>query len=223
MSRSQGNDVLLRMHQFYGEESRHQRSMMWETVKWFTPVLMAIHASWWWWLSTKEIITEKSSALPMEIYLFLLSFGGIALSLICLQLLRSFYRTNIIHITMLAKAEDELDFDERDKEKTRRNAFLNDDGITYENYLRDRKDNATAEAFKDSNLSRGRMYLWMRSVFHLFILASIVEMVHILLSLSFGKSLKSTDEAYTFVLSITVYVFIWYRWIARPAFNRYSD
>jgi hypothetical protein len=221
MTKSQDNDVLLRMHQFYAEEARHQRSMMWETVKWFTPFLMAIYASWW-WLSTKESLTDKTSALPIEICLFLLPVGGVALSVICLQLLRSFYRTNLIYITMFAKAEDELGFYRRNKEKKKRNAFLNDDGITYESYVKDRRDNPTAKAFTDSNLTRGRMYLWMRSVFHLLILAFLVELVDISLTLSLGKSLTSREEAYTLILSITVYVFIWYNWIARPVFHKNS-
>lgn len=36
---AQDEKDMLHMHQFYTEEARHQRSIMWEAVKWFTPIL----------------------------------------------------------------------------------------------------------------------------------------------------------------------------------------
>ena len=77
-------NVLLKMHEFYGAEARHQRSMMWETVKWFTPILTAIHTGWLWiytvrFLSTKDI--------EVWIILALLFFVGFILCIICLALI----------------------------------------------------------------------------------------------------------------------------------------
>ena len=39
-------DLALKMHSFYANEAHQQRSMMWETVKWFSPLLTAIHTAW---------------------------------------------------------------------------------------------------------------------------------------------------------------------------------
>ena len=42
----QNNQDLLHIHQYYTQEARQQQIMMWETVKWFTPILTLIGGGW---------------------------------------------------------------------------------------------------------------------------------------------------------------------------------
>ncbi len=209
-------DILLKMHEFYTEEARHQRSMMWETVKWFTPVLVAIHGSWWWIFLNKLLKAQNPEP---EIWgsLFFLAIGGIIFSVICLRLIKSFYSTNLIYITMFAKVEDELDFDRRVKGKEERNAFPKDDYITYKKHRKDRKNLQKDKDFKKFNLRKGKMYLWMRSVFHLFILGFLIECLWILLKAIFERNLHTSEQVWIILCLVGIYIGYWYIRIALPA------
>ena len=177
-------DILLQMHEFYGEEARHQRTMMWEAVKWFTPVLVAIHGSWWWGFLTEFPSDQKYKML----YLVTIVIGGIVLSSICIFILNRFYRSDLIYITMFAKVEDELNFDQRIKAKKDRKAFSNDELITYYPYVEDRVAHKTAKNYVKKVLPRIKsLYSLMSSVFWLFIFTSIIEISLISLMASKGE------------------------------------
>ena len=98
-------DILLRMHEFYFLEARHQRLMMWETVKWFTPILTLLLGS----LGKFIIDYRYKMDFSVAVVLFSLSvFGGI-LCIIALHLLKMFYDTNLQYISMFIKVENELE------------------------------------------------------------------------------------------------------------------
>ena len=99
------------MHEFYTQEARHQRSMMWETVKWFTPILAII---WGFWLRT-FVTNYDCLKLELTIILATLAIVGFVLSICAIKLLRSFYKTNLIYITMFVKVQDELQFDSEER------------------------------------------------------------------------------------------------------------
>ena len=193
-------NILLKMHEFYAQEARHQRSMMWETVKWFTPILALV---WGFWLRTIVTHFKSVSLTPYKaeipIILIALAFVGFLLSIVAIKLLRSFYRTNLIYITMFVKVQDELQFDQ--EERLARDSYIKDPHITYEAYRKDRhKKFESAEQFanevasksfkqifkrifgliKDDEKGPGTMFVWMYAVFFLFatvFLLSIVAVV----------------------------------------------
>jgi hypothetical protein len=140
----QDHQELLHMHKFYSEEARHQRTMMWETVKWFTPILTLIVGVW-----IKYYIDEYLPCENVLIWLILLglSIVGFFLSSCCVLLLRSFYKTNLKYITMLAKVEDELNFDS--SKRSSRNYFSGDEYITWEGYRESRMGNEPNATFND--------------------------------------------------------------------------
>lgn len=148
--------LLLKMHEFYSNEAKHQRTMMWDTVKWFTPVLTALYGAWFYLY--KNFDYEWG---------VILAGGGIILSLICLNLLSTFYKSNLIYLSMFIKIEDELDCDKRLGEKT---FFHNDNQITYERYREGRLKHSSALSFVNYNFNRGTMHYSMQYVFYLFIL-----------------------------------------------------
>lgn len=212
-------DVLLKVHEFYTEDARHQRSMMWETVKWFTPILVTIHGSWW-WIFLNKLLKAQNPEPEIWCSLFFLVIGGIVFSAICLRLLNSFYKTNLIYVTMFAKAEDELDFDRRVKGKVERNAFPEDNCITYKKYRKDRKNLKKDKDFIKFNLRKGKMYLWMKSVFHLFILGFLIEFLWVLLEITFGKNMHSSEKAGAVICLIGIYFGSWLIEIALPTLQK---
>jgi len=125
---------LLHMHRFYTEEARHQRTMMWDTVKWFTPILTLIGGGW-----VKYYLDNYLPCKNFLTFILLLVFAIFALSLcyFCILLLRSFYKTNIKYITMFSKVEEELTFDKR--ESGNMEYFPGDKFITWEGYRLRRK------------------------------------------------------------------------------------
>ena len=130
----QDNKDMLHMHQFYTEEARHQRTMMWETVKWFTPILTLIAGGW-----TKYYIDEYLSCKNISIWLLLLSFSilGLCLCICCILLLRSFYRTNLKYISMFAKVEEKMKFDLNERKDSA--YFPGDKHITWYKWIMERK------------------------------------------------------------------------------------
>ena len=129
----QDHQELLHMHLFYSQEARHQRTMMWETVKWFTPILTLVAAGW-----IKYYIDEYQFCENPTICLILLALSifGFCLSFCCILLLRSFYKTNLKCITMYAKVEDEMNFDSR--KRLPFTYFNGDENITWEGYRQSR-------------------------------------------------------------------------------------
>ncbi len=175
---------LLKLHEFYSKEAHQQRTMMWDTVKWFTPILIAIHSAWFF-----SYQKEK------EALLFILAIGGILLSLICLNLLRTFYRTNLIYLSMVIKVEDELNLNKRMGEKS---YFPKDENIVYKKYIDDRLNNNSASEFVMTNLKKSTMHRSMQYVFLLFIVGFFIE-----LCIFFWKQIGSpTLETYAHLISI---------------------
>jgi len=143
------NKILIQMHQFYAQEARQQRSMMWDTGKWFTTILLAIAGVW-----IKLYIDDYLPChnVNIGIILVLLSLIGAFVSYCCLLLLRSFYKTNLIYITMFAKAEEELNFEPRKPKKDKPfDFFPHDEHIIWKLYRKDRK----GEEINDKSFYKG--------------------------------------------------------------------
>jgi len=187
---------LLKMHDFYSQEARHQRSMMWETVKWFTPILSLLLGFWGkYMIDFLACVSRQLGFLLVSAALF-----GIMLSIIASKLLESFYRTNLKYVTMFVKVEDELAFDNEKREK--RQSYRNDEHITFEKYLDDRNITYTSAASFVTQAApsiqkmlwndlkhymkyrkwpqTGRMYFWMTSVFYLFFLIFAVALISVI-------------------------------------------
>lgn len=130
----QDNKHLLYMLQFFTEEARHQRTMMWETVKWFTPILTVIGGVWIKYYIDSYLVCRNNS---IWIILFGLSILGLFLCACSGLLLRSFYRTNLKYISMFAKVEEELGFDLKERGDSK--YFLGDRHITWEEWREERK------------------------------------------------------------------------------------
>ncbi|MBI5579607.1 MAG: hypothetical protein HY895_10680 [Deltaproteobacteria bacterium] len=183
-SDSARRNELLSMHEFYSKEAHQQRTMMWDTVKWFTPILIAIHSAW--------LYSYQEDKEPL---LFILAIGGILLSFICLNLLHTFYRTNLIYVSMFIKVENELNLNTRMSEKI---YFPNDENIVYKKYLEDRINNNSAYEFVTTSLKKGTMHRSMQYVFFLFIAGFVIEFC-----IFFWKQIGSnTLETYANLVSI---------------------
>ena len=168
-------NVLLHMHQFYTEEARHQRTMMWETVKWFTPILTLI-ACW----GTKYYIHEYLPCKDLSIWLLLLAFSifGLCLCICCILLLRSFYRTNLKYISMFAKVEEELKFDLEKRGDSK--FFPGDEHITWKEWREDRQRTKkyTSKDYLGDKLSKKcSIFKLMRYVFIFFTLIFLVSIL----------------------------------------------
>jgi hypothetical protein len=194
---SERKEKLYHMHVFYAQSQRHQLSMMWETVKWFTPILTLIAGGW-----TKLFIDNFLPCYKSGVgfLLIALSLFGITLSFFSMKLLKSFYRTNLKYVTSLGKIEEELDFDAR---KESRNYYSDDKYITWKGYInhrtglkryrnnRDKKESWSSEMLINDQLSvkwyhfkNYSIFNWMRWVFLLFIIAfSIAAIIVIILLL----------------------------------------
>jgi len=125
--------ILLSMHSFYANGSNHQLTMMWETVKWFTPVLTVVAGGLVKYLLDGFLICKNTN---QAIIIIICSFGGILLSIIANLLLKRFYAVNMRYVTMYAKVEEELDFDKR--QITEKKYYPVDNFITWEGYVEHR-------------------------------------------------------------------------------------
>jgi hypothetical protein len=123
-------NVLLKMHEFYSQEARHQRAMMWETVKWSSIIIAAITGALVHFLPDYLKSYGKNEAL----IIFNLSFVGWFTCMVCVSLIRSFYKTNLKYITMFSKVEDDLEFDLRFNRKF----FPKDEYFTWNHYRENR-------------------------------------------------------------------------------------
>ncbi|MDY6792516.1 MAG: hypothetical protein SWH54_14735 [Thermodesulfobacteriota bacterium] len=144
---------MLHMHQFYTEEARHQRSMMWETVKWFTPILTLIAGGW-----AKYYIDEYLPCKNFSIWLLLITFSilGICLCICCILLLRSFYRTNLKYISMFAKVEEEIEFDLKERGDSK--YFPGDKHFTWEKWRDERRYGKRSSKQKEENNLNAKQY-----------------------------------------------------------------
>jgi len=149
----QDNNDMLHMHQFYTEEARHQRTMMWETVKWFTPILTLVAGGW-----TKYYIDAYLPCKNLSIWFLLMSFSilGLCLCICCILLLRSFYRTNLKYISMFAKVEEEINFDLKERGDSK--YFQGDKYITWEEWREKRQYSEKNSEKKEENNSKTRKY-----------------------------------------------------------------
>ena len=149
----QDNKDIMHMHQFYTEEARHQRTMMWETVKWFTPILTLIAGGW-----TKYYIDEYLPCKNLSIWLLLLSFSilGLCLCICCILLLKSFYRTNLKYISMFAKVEEEMKFDLEERRDSK--YFPGDKHITWEEWREERQHSKKNSQNKEEDNSKTKKY-----------------------------------------------------------------
>ncbi|NQU77354.1 hypothetical protein HQ544_01515 [Candidatus Falkowbacteria bacterium] len=179
----QKENILLKLHDYYSQESRNQWSMMWQTSRWFVLILG---------LFVGIELQEKFDT-DLKKLLFILPILGYVISLICIILIRSFYKTNLIYISMLAKIEDELGFNKR-KIKC---SFPNDMFITWQKYIEDRHKKSSEEFVKDElKYLSLKMYVFISFVFWAFLL-----IFSIFISLKLEKEILSC-------FSITIIIFL---------------
>jgi hypothetical protein len=179
-SEDKRKDILINMHQYYANSQNHQLSMMWETVKWFTPILTLISGGLVTLYINKFLPSHNSD---IGLLLIICSLGGFLLAFIAILLLKRFYTVNMRYVTMLAKTEEEMDFDKRTK--TPREYYPADDYITWQGYRQHRTGKRLAEAKKSSeitskivvedqlkvkmsDLNRASIYNYMKLFFYLF-------------------------------------------------------
>ena len=184
-SDNERKEILINMHQYYANSENQQLSMMWETVKWFTPILTLI-AGGFVKLYIDNFLPHYNS--DIAFVLIICALGGLILAFIAIFLLKRFYAVNMRYVTMLAKTEEELDFDKRTKSP--REYYPADDYITWQGYRNHRMGNRlvseeqkqyseiTSELIVEdqlkiniiSNFERASIYNYMKLFFYLFIL-----------------------------------------------------
>lgn len=160
--------TLRELHAYYTEEARHQRSMMWETAKWFILILGVVFGA-----TFTGILNQYNPNNNVPAWILLIPIvAGYIISLICITLISSFYKTNLISLSTLIKIEDELDFDDR----TTFPSFRNDKFITWQDYRASRQQTHCSQDFVQNNLkySVRRMHTLISFVFALFAIAFVV-------------------------------------------------
>ncbi len=160
--------TLRELHGYYTEEARHQRSMMWETAKWFILILGVVFGA-----TFTGILNQYNPNNNVPAWILLIPIvAGYIISLICITLISSFYKTNLISLSTLIKIEDELDFDDR----TTFPSFRNDKFITWQDYRASRQQTHCSQDFVQNNLkySVRRMHTLISFVFALFAIAFVV-------------------------------------------------
>jgi hypothetical protein len=182
------HSTLLKLHEFYTKDAQHQRSMMWDTVKWFTPILIGVH-SFWFYLYKENFNLN---------WLLILSLSGALFTLICFKLLCSFYKTNLIYISMLIKVEDDLNFLIRKSNRF----FPKDKEITYQAYLNDRRDYRTAEDFVKTTLIKGSMHHSMQFVFCLFFAGFLGELYIVFWKQGYIKTMEIWSNIFSIVVGL---------------------
>jgi len=162
-------EVLLRMHEFYAEDARHHVQMMWEAVKWFSTILLALHGAWWWVYTDKSIGVDR-----VRLGLTIFAVVGIVLPIICILILRRFYRISLINIASYIKVEEDLNFNIR--MACGKKWFPKDTCITYERYTADRKRYNTAYNFVHEFLNKPQqLHALMVYVFLVAMLIGLIE------------------------------------------------
>lgn len=176
-------EVLLKKYEFYTQEARHQRMMMWETAKWFAAIVVGLTA-----FSGQFLIRFYNISSPTvdDAIIPIILFGPISLiSITCIFLIISFYRTNLIYISMIAKVEEELGFDGRNIKKLRK-TFRLDDNITWNKYKEDReKEYEKSEKFVEekSTIWGAGINSKLSFIFIIFVILSLFMIHRILMQI----------------------------------------
>ena len=195
---AEDKSCLLKFHEFYAQEARHQRSMMWETARWFVVILGIIFG-----LAFKYLLDPPINSSPSDSGILLVPTAlGFIIALVCVVMTRSFYKTNLIYVSMFAKIEEELDIDRR----ARRESFRNDPFITWHRYNSDRRVAATSEDFVKKGISYlgFGMYTFMSFVFLSFASAFVLLSIWILRKASCLTSLTIVATAVVIVASMVL-------------------
>ena len=161
--------TLKELHRYYAEEARHQRSMMWETAKWFVPIISVVFGATF----TGIIRQYSDNPVPVPVWILLIPILiGFILSLTCIALTYSFYKTNLINLSTLIKIEDKMDFDD----STTFSVFRTDKFITWQPYLSRRRETVCSQNFVQDNLKYDvrRMHTLISIVFAIFAIAFVV-------------------------------------------------
>ena len=141
-------EILLKRFEFFTQEARHQRMMMWETAKWFAAIavgLVILFGQLFISFNSIETPILDDTIIPILILILIL-----ITTIVCLLLLRSFYRTNLIYVSMFGKIEEELGFDKR---SDKRCTFYEDEFITWNKYKDDRQNYKTSKEFVDDQVT----------------------------------------------------------------------
>jgi hypothetical protein len=187
--------TLREMHGYYAEEARHQRSMMWETAKWFILILGVVFGA-----TFTGILDQygPNNAVPAWMLLIPIAIGY-TISLTCITLISSFYKTNLISVSTFIKIEDELGFDGR----TTFSSFGNDKFITWQEYRASRQQTACSQDFVKNNLKylMRRMHTLISFVFAIFAITFVV--------LTFPVLTKANIlNGCIIILTVTIYSFL---------------
>lgn len=163
-------ETLKKLHDYYTEEARHQRSMMWETARWFILILGLVFGA-----TFTAILKQYEPNNYVPAWILLVPIGiGYIVSLTCITLISSFYKTNLISLSAFIKIEDELDFDAR----TTFSSFRNDKFITWQGYRASRQQTSCSQDFVQNNLKfsvrRMHMHTLLSFVFWAFAVGFIV-------------------------------------------------
>lgn len=187
--------TLRELHGYYAEEARHQRSMMWETAKWFILILGVVFGA-----TFTGILNQynPNNHVPAWILLVPIVVGYI-ISLTCITLTSSFYKTNLISLSTLIKIEDEFDFDDR----TTFSSFRNDKFIPWQGYRASRQQTPCSQDFVQNNLkcSVRRMHTLISFVFALFAIAFVVLTFPVL-------SRANMLHGWTVTLTVLIYLLL---------------
>ncbi len=172
-------EILLRMHEFYRKEARHQREMIWETVKWTTLILTGMYGLCANYLTKFISNFEQASNGYISLAFILMSLITCA---VCISLLNSFYKSNMRYISMYVKVEDELDFDERKKNETDRYVFSQDKWITFQKFRDVRQELKTADEFVKTKhkYSSAILYQYMFCAMLCFMVIDIIGIIYII-------------------------------------------
>ena len=148
--------------------------MMWETVKWFTPILTLILGV----LGKYLIEYHNQMNIKIALLLTLISAFGIALCIIARGLLAMFYKTNLKYVTMFIKCEGDLEIDKDNRSDKR--FFPQDSYITYKNYA-DNRNQSSSKKFVDeiTEKKKPNFLSRMNSVFSLLTISFAVGAIFI--------------------------------------------
>ena len=173
--------ILLSMHEFYRKEARHQRDMMWETVKWTTLILLGMYGFCAKYLSDFVLFGDNVDGYIALSFIMM----TLAPCAICIRLLSSFYESNLKYITMYAKVEDELCFDERVKRQKDRHIFVSDKWITWQGFREKRQIIKTSDEFVKTRhkYSSSRLHGYLTYAMFIFVGIDIIGIFYIIYSL----------------------------------------
>jgi hypothetical protein len=131
--------------------------MMWETVKWGTLIFVVLAG-----ICVKLFSDFLKDYNLGDAGIVIILFALIMVTCkVCKILLKKFYETNLMYISMFAKVEDELDFDKR----TRTTFFKNDKFITHEQWRKERQVSSAKEYVEKILQREGTMLTRFATIF----------------------------------------------------------